>query len=54
MSFTVVEAMDEARKAGRGAVALDGRFIDIGSIKQAGMLLEKAARIAEKGGSCSS
>jgi malyl-CoA/(S)-citramalyl-CoA lyase len=46
----IVEAMDEAQKAGRGAVALDGRFIDIASIKQAGVLLEKAAQIAAKGG----
>ncbi len=46
----IVEAMEEAREAGRGAVILDGRFIDIASIKQAGVLLEKAAQIAARGG----
>ena len=46
----IVEAMDEAQKAGRGAVALDGRFIDIASIKQAKVLLEKSAQIATRGG----
>jgi malyl-CoA/(S)-citramalyl-CoA lyase len=38
--------MEEARKAGAGAVALDGRMIDIASIKQAENLVRKAEQIA--------
>jgi malyl-CoA/(S)-citramalyl-CoA lyase len=44
----IVEAMAEAARAGRGAVTLDGRMIDIASIRQAQFLLQKAAQIAEK------
>jgi malyl-CoA/(S)-citramalyl-CoA lyase len=42
----ILEAMEEAQKEGRGAVALDGRLIDIASIKQAEVLIKKAEQIA--------
>jgi malyl-CoA/(S)-citramalyl-CoA lyase len=42
----ILEAMDEAMKDGKGAVALDGRLIDIASIKQAENLVKKAEQIA--------
>jgi malyl-CoA/(S)-citramalyl-CoA lyase len=38
--------MAEATKAGKGAVTLDGRLIDIASIKQAEVMVEKAKQIA--------
>jgi malyl-CoA/(S)-citramalyl-CoA lyase len=41
----IVEAMDEAARQGRGAVQLDGRLIDIASIRMAENLLRKAAAI---------
>ena len=41
----IVEAMAEAAKAGRGAVSLDGRLIDIASIRMAEALLAKAQRL---------
>ena len=42
----ILEAMAQAKREGKGAVALDGRLIDIASIKQAEVLVQKAARIA--------
>jgi malyl-CoA/(S)-citramalyl-CoA lyase len=42
----ILEAMAEAQREGRGAVALDGRLIDIASIRQAEVLVKKAAQIA--------
>ena len=42
----ILEAMDQAQKEGKGAVSLDGRLIDIASIKQAENLVQKAAQIA--------
>jgi malyl-CoA/(S)-citramalyl-CoA lyase len=36
-----VEAMAEAQREGRGAVSMDGRLIDIASIKMAENLLRK-------------
>jgi len=39
----IVEAMKQAAKEGKGAVSLDGRLIDIASIRQAEALLNKAA-----------
>ena len=42
----ILEAMDEATKAGKGAVTLDGRLIDIASIKQAEVMVQKAEQIA--------
>src|SRR5579863_585792 len=41
----VVEAMDKAAKEGKGAVSLDGRLIDIASIRMAEALLDKAKTI---------
>ena len=42
----IIEAMEIAQKEGRGAVALDGRLIDIASIKQAEVMVKKAEEIA--------
>ncbi len=44
----VLEAMEKAQKEGQGAVALDGRLIDIASIKQAQVLVKKAEVIAAR------
>ena len=41
----IMQAMDEAAKAGKGAVSLDGRMIDIASIRMAEALLSKAEHI---------
>lgn len=45
----ILEAMEKAQKEGQGAVALDGRLIDIASIKQAQVLVKKADEIAARG-----
>jgi malyl-CoA/(S)-citramalyl-CoA lyase len=42
----ILEAMAQAQKEGKGAVALDGRLIDIASIRQAEVLVAKAKQIA--------
>jgi malyl-CoA/(S)-citramalyl-CoA lyase len=42
----ILEAMAQAQKEGRGAVALDGRLIDFASIRQAEVLVSKAQQIA--------
>jgi malyl-CoA/(S)-citramalyl-CoA lyase len=42
----ILEAMQEAAKAGKGAVSLDGRLIDYASIRQAEVLVKKAEQIA--------
>jgi malyl-CoA/(S)-citramalyl-CoA lyase len=42
----ILEAMAQAQKEGKGAVALDGRLIDIASIKQAEALVKQAEFIA--------
>ena len=42
----ILEAMEQAQKEGKGAVSLDGRLIDIASIKQAENLVKKAESIA--------
>jgi malyl-CoA/(S)-citramalyl-CoA lyase len=42
----IIAAMEEAAKAGRGAVSLDGRLIDYASIRQAEVLVKKAEQIA--------
>ena len=42
----ILEAMEEATKSGKGAVALDGRLIDIASIKQAEALVKQAEAIS--------
>jgi malyl-CoA/(S)-citramalyl-CoA lyase len=41
-----MQAMADAQRDGRGAVSLDGRLIDIASIKMAENLLEKARQVA--------
>jgi malyl-CoA/(S)-citramalyl-CoA lyase len=41
----IIRAMKEATQAGQGAVALDGRLIDIASIKQAEVMIQKARQI---------
>ena len=41
----ILEAMEQAKKDGKGAVSLDGRLIDIASIRQAEVLVEKAKLI---------
>ena len=45
----ILEAMDKAQKEGAGAVTLDGRLIDIASIKQAENLVKKAEQIGARG-----
>ncbi len=42
----ILEAMDKAAKEGKGAVSLDGRLIDIASIRMAEALIKKAGSIA--------
>lgn len=42
----ILEAMEQAKREGKGAVALDGRLIDIASIRQAEVLVAKARQIA--------
>ena len=44
----IVEAMAQAARDGRGAVQLDGRLVDIASIRMAQNVLAKAQAIAEK------
>ncbi|MCP5366907.1 MAG: CoA ester lyase [Hyphomicrobiales bacterium] len=45
----ILDAMAQADRDGLGAVTLDGRLIDIASIKQAQVLIKKAAEIAGRG-----
>jgi malyl-CoA/(S)-citramalyl-CoA lyase len=45
----VLSAMEEAKRAGRGAVTLDGRLIDLASIRQAEVMVRKAESIASNG-----
>ncbi len=45
----IIEAMEQAQKEGKGAVALDGRLIDIASIKQAEVMVQKADQIKANG-----
>ena len=45
----ILDAMAQAQKEGKGAVALDGRLIDIASIKQAEVLVRKAEQISAAG-----
>ncbi|MCW8862142.1 MAG: CoA ester lyase [Rhodospirillales bacterium] len=42
----ILSAMEQAKKEGKGAVTLNGRLIDIASIKQAEVLVKKAEMIA--------
>jgi malyl-CoA/(S)-citramalyl-CoA lyase len=45
----ILEAMAKAQKEGQGAVSLDGRLIDIASIKQAEVMVRKSEQIAAAG-----
>ncbi len=45
----ILEAMEQAQAEGKGAVSLDGRLIDIASIKQAEVMVKKAEQIAAAG-----
>jgi len=45
----VISAMEEAKRDGLGAVTLDGRLIDLASIRQAEVLVRKAEVIAANG-----
>ncbi len=45
----ILAAMEEAAREGRGAVSLDGRLIDIASIRQAQALVAKADQITAAG-----
>ena len=45
----ILEALEEARKEGRGAVTLDGKMIDLASIRQAEVMVKKAEQIAGRG-----
>jgi malyl-CoA/(S)-citramalyl-CoA lyase len=42
----VIEAMEEAKKSGAGAVTLDGKLIDLASIRQAEVIVKQAELIA--------
>ena len=42
----IMEAMAQAQREGKGAVSLDGRLIDLASIRQAEVLVSKAKQIA--------
>lgn len=44
----ILEAMDDAKKKGLGAVTLNGKLIDIASIKQAEVLVKTAEQIAAR------
>ncbi len=44
----ILDAMEQARREGKGAVSLDGRLIDIASIRQAEALVAKAEQIAAR------
>jgi malyl-CoA/(S)-citramalyl-CoA lyase len=44
----IIEAMEQAKREGKGAVALDGRLIDIASIRQAEVMVKKAERLGPK------
>lgn len=44
----ILDAMAQADKEGRGAVTLDGKLIDIASIKQAQVMVKKAEEIAAR------
>jgi malyl-CoA/(S)-citramalyl-CoA lyase len=44
----IIDAMAAAAREGRGAVALDGRLIDIASIRQAEVLVQKAELVASR------
>ena len=44
-AVAILEAMDEAKKTGKGAVSLNGKLVDLASIRQAEVLVEKGRQI---------
>jgi len=44
----ILEAMEEAQKQGKGAASLDGRLIDLASVRQATVMVQKAELINKK------
>lgn len=44
----ILHALAEAQKEGRGAVSLDGRLIDLASVRQAEVMVRKAEAIARR------
>ncbi len=46
----ILEALEQAEQTGAGAVTLDGKMIDIASIRQAEVTVKKAELVAEKAG----
>ncbi len=46
----IIEAMEEADRAGMGAVTLDGKLIDLASIRQAKVILAQSEMIAAQSG----
>jgi malyl-CoA/(S)-citramalyl-CoA lyase len=46
----IIEAMEQAQREGKGAVALDGRLIDLASIRQAEVMVKKAEQVTAAGG----
>lgn len=46
MAKRIMETMERPQKNGQGAVALDGRLIDIASIMQVEVMAKKAWEIA--------
>jgi malyl-CoA/(S)-citramalyl-CoA lyase len=45
----ILAAMEQAKKEGKGAVALDGKLIDLASIRQAEVLVRKAEQVKAGG-----
>ena len=45
----MLAAMEGAAREGKGAVSLDGKLLDIASIRQAETLVAKADQIAARG-----
>ena len=45
----IIAAMKQAVREGKGAVALDGRLIDIASVRQAEVMVTKAKLISARG-----
>ena len=44
----ILEAMRRAKKKGKGAIAFNGKLLDIVSIKQANNILDMAKQISNK------
>jgi len=45
---SILKAMEEAQKQGKGAASLDGRLIDLASVRQATVMVQKAELINKK------